>query len=703
MIILKQNSYEGLMSMEEILEVDTIDNLNEGFHMMGYRFKGKPRKAAIAKGIMRYIKEEPREVLQRLDATSLRQVKELMEKGKGNAIVLDGMQLYNPLQKMHLVLSYEDVKGNKTHMYLFNDLYDIFSPVINDIDIVEEDEEDEDETEDIGKDEFDDCMSTTNSHTLGLIKAAKSYSPKQQAVIILIIDTIASVSPMKMPFFDFPPYEDDINTLYKYIRQRKSDYEIGGITDIIFMDMETVIRSYVGTLKEKDVSFDDAYDMFGYMLFDMALENILQRFHKMMPTAIDAMLKFKRVAGGEIEFGKIGEMAREVFDDCTAKLLEASTDAFDNQMDKKEKQRKESAKRGKSQKVIFPMDWLATRTYTTMNDIDKQYLSFANTVYDILERHFHTIPSLTRKMVAIAIASYIEDQQSNLGLFSSYVSMTRRESENKHPFAASFGDVVPIERMQKYIDEYADDKVNIIDVAYLLAQNSTEFADQADRHFKDAELLLQILEANGYKSLPSNDEYFDDLCDLVELNGWQGLKTFLLWLFDKGYFLSPMTATLAMEDSTVEEVQKTYGTSSKNLVQACKIHNVFNKGLYRIGIRSVTFAEEFARRAELDAKVIKQLGEVEVIEPMMYKIQSVSSNKLTLLDMTGEKFEVSIDKGDRNAYSKNYTVCCKLVKYGDTWHSILPPRILHRRLSEDERKEFRDEMKNAGEGVIRHR
>lgn len=133
---------------------------------------------------------------------------------------------------------------------------------------------------------------------------------------------------MKMPFYDFIPYEDDINTLYEYLRKHKSDNEIGGIAELVMMDIEMEMTSYVGMLKDKELTFDDAYDLFGYMLFDLALEGILRRLHDMHPASIDAMLKFKRVAGGEIVFEKIGEMAHDVFDECNAKLIGMNLDVL---------------------------------------------------------------------------------------------------------------------------------------------------------------------------------------------------------------------------------------------------------------------------------------------------------------------------------------------------------------------------------------
>ena len=54
--------YLGI-SFAEVLGIDTIQNLREGFGMMGMRFTGKPNKAGIVKAYDEYVKGNSADVL----------------------------------------------------------------------------------------------------------------------------------------------------------------------------------------------------------------------------------------------------------------------------------------------------------------------------------------------------------------------------------------------------------------------------------------------------------------------------------------------------------------------------------------------------------------------------------------------------------------------------------------------------------------
>ena len=59
------NSYTPYLgiSFAEILNIDIIQNLKEGFGMMGMRFTGKSNKAGIVKAYDEYVKGNPADVL----------------------------------------------------------------------------------------------------------------------------------------------------------------------------------------------------------------------------------------------------------------------------------------------------------------------------------------------------------------------------------------------------------------------------------------------------------------------------------------------------------------------------------------------------------------------------------------------------------------------------------------------------------------
>ncbi|MBQ7554299.1 MAG: hypothetical protein IJT46_08115 [Bacteroidaceae bacterium] len=122
--------YLGI-SFAEILDYDIIQNLREGFGMMGMRFTGKPNKAGIVKAYDEYVKGNPVDVLRCLRSEDLKLVDKILKQGKGAHVTVKGTQIYNQLQKMNLVVTHEDKDKNTTDLYLIDELYDLFAPHID--------------------------------------------------------------------------------------------------------------------------------------------------------------------------------------------------------------------------------------------------------------------------------------------------------------------------------------------------------------------------------------------------------------------------------------------------------------------------------------------------------------------------------------------------------------------------------------------
>lgn len=150
-------------------------------------------------------------------------------------------------------------------------------------------------------------------------------------------------------------------------------------------------------------------------------------------------------------------------------------------------------------KNIYPKQWLSGHTYQTSSAVGREYIAFADKVYDVVGEFCPMIIKSMRVDLAVAITSYLEDKQSQLNLFSSFVSMFNRETGISHPFEAQFGDIVSPERIHSYVNQnYDEDRVNSIDLAYILATRSQLPVSEADRHFKTAEQLIERLKILGY-------------------------------------------------------------------------------------------------------------------------------------------------------------------------------------------------------------
>ena len=133
MITVKSDTPYLSITFAEVLEIDTIQNLKEGFGMMGMRFTGKPNKAGIVKAYDEYVKDNPVDVLRCLRPEDLQLMSNILKQGRGGYFSVKGTQLYNQLQKMNLVVSREDKQKDTTDFYVIDELHDLFAPHIDEV------------------------------------------------------------------------------------------------------------------------------------------------------------------------------------------------------------------------------------------------------------------------------------------------------------------------------------------------------------------------------------------------------------------------------------------------------------------------------------------------------------------------------------------------------------------------------------------
>lgn len=131
MITIKSKTPVLGIGLADVLEIDTIQNLKEGFGMMGMRFTGKANKAGIVKAYAGYVRQNPVDVLRCLRPEELEMMNEILKQGKGGYVTVEGTELYNQLQKMNLVLTRENDAANTSDLYLIDELHDLFAPHID--------------------------------------------------------------------------------------------------------------------------------------------------------------------------------------------------------------------------------------------------------------------------------------------------------------------------------------------------------------------------------------------------------------------------------------------------------------------------------------------------------------------------------------------------------------------------------------------
>ena len=133
MITLTTKSPDLSTPFADVLNVDTIQDLKDGLGMMGMRFTGKPTKAHIVKTFDEYVKDNPADVLRCLRPEELTLMDNILKQGRGGHVTVKGIGLFNQLQKMNLVVSYEDKKSNTTDIYLIDELHAVFAPHIDNV------------------------------------------------------------------------------------------------------------------------------------------------------------------------------------------------------------------------------------------------------------------------------------------------------------------------------------------------------------------------------------------------------------------------------------------------------------------------------------------------------------------------------------------------------------------------------------------
>jgi hypothetical protein len=124
--------YLGI-AFADLLDIDIIQNLKEGFGMMGMRFAGKPNKAQMVKAYDEYVKGNPADVLRCLRSENLELMNGILKQDKGGHVTVKGTQIYNQLQKMNLVVSRENTRARTTDLYLIDELYDLFASHIDEV------------------------------------------------------------------------------------------------------------------------------------------------------------------------------------------------------------------------------------------------------------------------------------------------------------------------------------------------------------------------------------------------------------------------------------------------------------------------------------------------------------------------------------------------------------------------------------------
>ena len=99
MITVKTETPYLAITFKDVLNVDSVQNMKEGFGMMGMRFKGKPSKAQIVKMYDEYVKANPVDVLRCLRPKELTLMNKYPEAGQRRTCRREGRWTLQPVAK----------------------------------------------------------------------------------------------------------------------------------------------------------------------------------------------------------------------------------------------------------------------------------------------------------------------------------------------------------------------------------------------------------------------------------------------------------------------------------------------------------------------------------------------------------------------------------------------------------------------------
>lgn len=296
-------------------------------------------------------------------------------------------------------------------------------------------------------------------------------------------------------------------------------------------------------------------------------------------------------------------------------------------------------------------DWLNLHPYSEMLPSDIQYLSFANAILSFLEKQSVTLSRVRRQALALTMAGYVEDKRSNLCLFTSLVAASRRTFGIAHPVESLFAVEVSDEKMEEYMSGYNPNKLNAIDLSYLLLSNGYGRGETPDFVIGQSRHFVAALRKMGCEQLPANPLYAEGRRVLIAQNDWRGFKRFLLWLHNGRHYLSSSSYDL------------------ETLLSA--------DASWR-GVNPIYWALTFARKLRIDDGVVENIKGLKILPKASYEVVTPSGHPLgsflfRAIEGRHTTYEIAYDEISTGRYTQGEVYSCRLVRFARRWYLLTPP------------------------------
>lgn len=293
--------------------------------------------------------------------------------------------------------------------------------------------------------------------------------------------------------------------------------------------------------------------------------------------------------------------------------------------------------------------WLSRHPYSEMQSEDYKYVAFANKLVAVLDKQSKSTGHTRHKRLALPLTCYIEDKRSGLGLFHYLVASLPFNIH--HPIEPLLPKEELEEKMKELMSDYDEKALNAIDIAYILLVNDISKSKDIDSLMASSRSIIERLQKMRYDRLTPNRMYFRERRNLLETEGWEGLKKFLLWIVNAKSVFVPNAETI----SPLPELLVRQSATEK--------------------VSPLQYAIDFAIRTRVTTSVLRKMERLQLLPPKIYEVIGSYRKVIHFKDEAGEIYKSSLDNTSKGVYTVGEKYQCVFAKYDDKlyWYHVVSP------------------------------
>lgn len=316
MITLRKKPYVDTLSLTDMMTYDTKANIIEHCKIANIDIPQRWRKAEIGEALRDIFFHDSHWTIRLLPDEEITMLKQLLSLNVEEYITYPRNDAkYLLMQKLHLVVTYE--APTEWHIYMPNSIREILKDSFQLPDTPEV-ESKLNKTSKLGKKELSD---------MNLVDIIEVYPKMSQVGIYVTLELVNINLGYIMPYEDFPPYMDDLQSLEDAMMMKANQKVLESYATLLTMDMHTLYASVERMTKELEARKKASSGMStehiihcGTMI--KAMESILRRFHKIPAEDIEQMILERKMKNGLLHIPSLENMAREIAEELLIDLMQ---------------------------------------------------------------------------------------------------------------------------------------------------------------------------------------------------------------------------------------------------------------------------------------------------------------------------------------------------------------------------------------------